>query len=234
MIGWIKRSVQVMLLLCVILLTGCLQYDLNIQFDSQTHGQFVQQLHWRGGAIAPNSTLAPWLQALTERTEAIGGKLQMLGEDTLEITVPFNNGKDLETRFNRFFKPSTEAFPLTLPSGEPIQAELSIQQGNWLMAIYNHIRLTFDLTAIRDLTETGFPLLQGTQLLEGRIVLTTPWGLKSPTLDLSTKDSWILTVGEVNQIEADFWVPSPIGIGAAAIALFILIGYAFKYWPPQK
>jgi hypothetical protein len=41
--------------------------------------------------------------------------------------------------------------------------------------------------------------------------------------------TWSLVVGTVNQIEADFWVPSPIGIGAVAIALLVLLGYGIRY-----
>jgi len=35
--------------------------------------------------------------------------------------------------------------------------------------------------------------------------------------------------GQINQIEADFWVPSPIGIGAAVIALLVTAGYTLRY-----
>ncbi len=230
MVGWIKACLRGIVLLGTLLLVGCLQYDLDIQFDSQTHGQLVQQLHWRGGAIASDAELTPWLKLLTERTEAVGGKRQFLRDNGLEITVPFNNGHDLERRFNQFFNPPEADIPFTLPSGEPVQAELSLQQGNWLVAIDNHIHIRLDLTAVPDLKDTGLPLLQTTQLLEGQIALTTPWGVTSATPDMPSPDTWSLSAGEVNQFDADFWVPSPIGIGALMIGLAVAIGYGVKYW----
>ena len=217
------------MILAVVLLSGCLQYDLDVRFDSQTHGQFIQHLRWRSGAIASRTTEDPWLQILADRTEAVGGKLKFLADDALEIKVPFNNGKDLEARFNQFFNPPEEETPLTLPSGEPIQAELSLQQQNRFVAIYNHISLRLDLTAIPDLADARLPLLQAAKLLEGSIALTTPWGIKSPMPELSDAGTWFLVAGEVNQLEADFWIPSPIGIGALAIALLMGLGYGLKY-----
>ncbi|NER78663.1 MAG: hypothetical protein F6K42_03615, partial [Leptolyngbya sp. SIO1D8] len=41
---WLQRCLRGFLVLAVVLLTGCLEYDLDIQFDSQTHGQWIQQL----------------------------------------------------------------------------------------------------------------------------------------------------------------------------------------------
>ena len=226
---WIKGCLQIVLVLGVVLLTGCLQYDLDIQFDSQTHGQWVQQLRWRGSGISASSTLEPWLHVLTQRTQAVQGKLRVVADNTLEITVPFNNGKEFETRFNQFFSPLEDAPPMTLPGGEPIQAELSIRQGNWLLAIDNHISLRIDLTAVPDLTDTALPLLQVAQLLEGRVTVTTPWGVRSPTQRGASPEKWPLVAGEVNQIEADFWVPSPIGIGALVIVVLVALGYSLKY-----
>ena len=213
----------------VVLLSGCLHYDLEVQFDSQTHGQFVQQLRWRAGTIAPNVMQEPWFQILADRTEAVGGKLKLLDNDALEIRVPFNNGKDLESRFNLFFNPSEEQAPFTLPSGEPIQAELSLRQKNRFVAISNHILLHIDLTAVPNFTDVRSPLLQTAKLLEGRIVLTAPWGVESSMPEISDEGTWLLTAGAINQLEADFWIPSPIGIGALAIALLIGLGYSLKY-----
>lgn len=221
---------QCVLIASVLLLTGCLQYDLDLQFDSQTQGQWVQQVHWQGGKVAPSAELATWLQGLTERTESVGGQLRFIHDETLEIAIPFYNGRDLEARFNQFFAEADDLTPFTLPGGESIQAQLSLMQGNWLLAIYNHIRLQVDLTNVPDLTNVAFPLLQNTQLLRGNIRITSPWGARSlPSTETLAAPQWSLVAGQVNEIDADFWVPSPIGIGAAAIALISAAGYGFKY-----
>lgn len=224
-----RRCLRFTLILGALLLTGCLQYDLDIQFDSQTHGQLVQQFYWRGSATAAQSVSEPWLEVLTERLLAVGGQSRFLADGKLEVTVPFNNGKDLEARFNQFFSPPDKTLPLVLPGKTPIQAKLSIAQVNRFLAIHNHINLLIDLTAVPDLTNTALPLLQQVQLFNGAITLTVPWNLRSPTEEGSSKKNWSLVPGQVNQFEADFWVPSPIGIGACAIALLVALGYGLKY-----
>lgn len=229
MMRWLNTVGRVALLGCMLLLTGCLQYDLDVQFDSQTHGQLVQQLHWRGGEIAADPQWSQTLQRLRDRTAAVGGTTTFPDAQTLTIAIPFHNGDDLETKFNQFFDPSVADTPLTLFGREPVSAHLSLHQGNWLGVIFNHVTIRFDLTAVPDLTATGLPLLQGQQLLTGQVSVTAPW-VRSLAGNFEPSQSWALLPGEVNEIEADFWVPSPIGIGAAAIALLVLIGYALKYW----
>ncbi|MDB9526010.1 DUF3153 domain-containing protein [Oscillatoria sp. CS-180] len=227
MMRQIGKILRLGLLLGVVLLAGCLQYDLDLQFDSQTHGQLIQQLHWRGSTPATNRDLQQWLRVLSDRAQGVGGSTQSLN-DGLEIRIPFNNGQDLETKFNQFFAPADETMPFTLPAGDPIQATLSLDQGNRFLAIYNHVTLRLDLTAVPDLAETGLPFLQGQQLLTGRVKVEAPW-VRSASGELDTAETWRLVPGEVNEIEADFWVLSPIGIGAVAIALFVLLGYGIKY-----
>jgi len=228
-VGWIWQWGRWTIVLGALLLTGCLQYDLDLQFDSQTHGQIVQQISWRNGAIAQNATLQPWLQLLTERAAAVGGQVRLRDEEGFILTIPFNNGRELQTQFNQFFHPSETELPLTLPDGEPIRAELSLQQGNWLLAIRNHLSLQIDLTAVPIVTAPSLPLLQGAQLLTGTVSLSTPWGVSAPASGSPAVDHWSLVAGEVTQIDADFWIPSPIGIGALAIALLVLVGYGLKY-----
>ncbi|MGC1309029.1 MAG: DUF3153 domain-containing protein [Phormidesmis sp.] len=68
--------------------------------------------------------------------------------------------------------------------------------------------------------------------------LTTPWGLIDPKpLNNPTEPpnvqahtaTWHLAANEPHHIEATFWVPSLIGIGAGAIALLCTLGYTLKY-----
>ena len=215
---------------CVLLLTGCLQYDLNIQFDSQTHGQLVQQLHWRGAEVLTHPDWAQRLNELRDRTAAVDGTIRFVDDQTLTITIPFNNGAELERKFNDFFNPETiTSGLLSLPSGETITAHLSLRQHNWFGVIFNHVDIQVDLTAVPDLAATRLPLLQGKQLLVSNVRLTAPW-VRSPTGGLTHSEQWALVPGALNDLAADFWVPSYIGIGAAAIALLVLIGYGLKYW----
>jgi hypothetical protein len=60
-----------------------------------------------------------------------------------------------------------------------------------------------------------------------------PEGSEAPLLlnvDLNGKQViWTLKPGEINQLEAIFWVPSPIGIGTVIIILITALGIYLKY-----
>lgn len=224
---WIQPWLRGLLLSAMVLLTGCFQYDLDIQFDSQIQGQWVQQLRWSEGAIATDPLPNAWVDRLSARTLAAGGTLRTLENHGLEMTIPFHSGQDLVQRFNQFFEPAEAGEPFALLGGKPIYAQLALQQQNWLVAVNTHISLWVDLTAVPRLSDFS-PLFTNTQLLAGGIQITTPWGLydRSPE---EIDGKWFLTSGEVNQIEADFWLPSPVGIGGLVIALLVAIGYRLKY-----
>ena len=88
-------------------------------------------------------------------------------------------------------------------------------------------------------------LISSGNLLELEFVLNTPWGAtvinpigipegsEAPLLlnvDLNGKQViWTLKPGEINQLEAIFWVPSPIGIGTVIIILITALGIYLKY-----
>jgi hypothetical protein len=216
----------------LVLLAGCVEYDLDIRFDSQTHGQMVQHLHWV--ETVPPAQLRTWQTALAARVKTVGGQVKWTEGTTATVTVPFNNGAELEQRFNQLFEGGRAG--LALPSGETVSATLALTQGNWLVAIRNHLVLTLDFTEIPTGKTLAAPVLQGVELLTGQVQLTTPWGINPLPLDPNaalapdnSANQWPLHGGQINQIEADFWIPSPIGIGAAAIALLMAIGYGLRY-----
>jgi hypothetical protein len=68
----VRPWVRVMVLLSALGLTACIQYDLDLQFDSQTHGQVVQRLQWQGGESV--AQLQAWQQPLRERVKAVGAR----------------------------------------------------------------------------------------------------------------------------------------------------------------
>lgn len=238
MLPGVRRAIFGMLALAALLLSGCIQYDLDIQFDSQTHGQVVQRVQWQGAA-GSTAEIDAWVAQWMNRASAVGGSAKRLTNGGLKIVLPFYNGADLVQRFNQFFAPPEGEAAFTLPDGDTLTAELHLQQGNWLVAIHNQLTLRVDLTAVPDLLASAPPVLQGIQLLEGSFSLTTPWGLDrhtaiAPNAVNSDPDAasaiahWPLTPGTVNEFEIGFWVPSPIGIGAIAIAAWVALGYAIQ------
>lgn len=228
MLRRVRQIFRVCLVLVPLLLTGCLQYDLDIQFDSQTHGQIVQRLQWRH-AVSPTPALAQWQMRLSERVEQLGGTLQTPTANALEVTIPFHNGADLERRFNALFADTPDPWR-GLPEADPIRAELTLDQQNRFLAIRNHLQLTVDLRSVPDLSDSAIVPLRTATLLDGTVHITAPTTLAPalPALDGQQSD-WSLQPGRINHIEAHFWVPSPIGWGAIAIALLVAIGYGLRY-----
>ncbi len=225
----LKRIASLLALGLLVLLTGCIQYDLDVQFDSQTHGQIVQRLQWRDALGVTPAAVQSWQQALTQRVHTVGGRVRVQGEGQIEITIPFNNGADLQQRFNQFFGEGEPLPRLQLPGGEPIAATLTVTQGNWLVAIATHVTLWVDLRSVPVFTDSPSALLRQVQVWQGQVSFTTPGPVWDDRAQAVRTTPWQLQPGAINQIEVRFWVPSPIGIGAGAIALGVAIGYGLKY-----
>lgn len=227
MVGRVNSGLRVVVLLLVVLLTGCLQYDLDIQFDSQTHGRWVQQLHWDGGSLAAYSLQGPWLQAVSVRTQAVGGQVRWVADDSLELIVPFTNAADLQARFNQFFTADDVVAPLRLPGGAPVRANLSVSEQNYLLVLQTSIALDVDLTAVSP--DALLPFLEGTAFLKGQVHLTPPWFMDMFPRNRTLKGDWPLTAGTLNHIEASFWIPSSVGMGGLMILLLVGAGYGIRY-----
>lgn len=241
MAGFLSRLLRVLLVGGMVLLTGCIQYDLDLQFDSQTHGQIVQRLHWSNGGAVSAAQLQAWQSPLGDRVRQVGGQLRQVDPLTLEVTVPFHNGADFVDRFNRFFGGDAAHTPLTLPTGDPLAATATLSQGNWGVALFNRLSLRVDLRALPDGEALPGARLQSVQWWTGAIALTTPWGLRAVTASPTalpgsppaprdgTNARWALVPGQVNYLEVTFWLPSPIGIGLLGIGVLVAIGYGLRY-----
>ncbi|WP_293122341.1 DUF3153 domain-containing protein [Microcoleus sp. bin38.metabat.b11b12b14.051] len=228
------------------LVTGCVQYDVGVNFDSQTHGEIVQHIKLGERLTSFSSeTVADWLKSVESRARLLDGKTKRLSEREVLVTIPFNNGAELEDKFNQFYNPipptakSRAASPLEtdLPKFE---SHLKVKQNNLLLALRNRLTLELDLRSLSLLSSNGSPLLSPGGLLQLDFSLNTPWGaenIQTPVNGALVPESyqqgkqlvWKLKPGEVNYLEATFWIPSPVGIGALIIALFVAAGTAVKY-----
>ena len=124
---------------------------------------------------------------------------------------------------------------------------MNLNQSNLLLLQRNRVRLTVDLRALGVLTTQGKVVVDPSSLLDLNFRLMTPWGARNvaqsenaiPLEVVREKRQlvWHLQPGEINYIEAVFWMPSPLGIGTVAIALFIVLGFYLKYkrfpWTPE-
>ena len=209
------------LLLLAIGLSGCMDYQVGIHFQTQNKGAIVQQIHLDRMTTLSSVTLEQWFESLEQRTQQLQGYSRHLSPQDLELTLPFANGADLVEKFNQWFSadhPSqTALFPLS--------AHLDLKQHNALLAIHNQLDLTVDLRQLGGVTPQGEQLFDTDPLLHLSFALQTPWGSQWQGLGRSPEiqDSYPLQSGQLNHLQATFWVPSPIGIGAGVILAIVSV-----------
>ncbi|MEG5041022.1 DUF3153 domain-containing protein [Microcoleus vaginatus GB2-A3] len=234
------------LVFCLLtLVTGCVQYDVGVNFESQTRGEIVQHIKLGERLTSFSSeTVAEWLKSVESRVRLLDGKTKRLSPTEVLVRIPFNNGAELQDKFNQFYNPIA---PTTkYRTGSPLETDLpkfeshlSVKQNNLLLVLRNRLSLELDLRSLSLLSSNGSLLLSPGGLLELDFSLNTPWGAKSietvagalvpETYQQGKQLVWKLKPGEVNYLEAIFWIPSPVGIGALIIALFVAAGIALKY-----
>lgn len=239
------RSLLIPVLLSVItLLSGCVRYDVGVNFYEQHHGEIVQHIRLAEQLTTLSQTEAnKWLNSLESRAKDLNGKAKRISPQEMLVTIPFNNGKDLTEKFNQFFNPNpSELSPsLTEDNSELVQlkAEMSIKQSNWLFLENNRVNIQVDLRALGVLSNQGNIIVSPGSLVDLEFGLTTPGKVKNlgelrNNSVLTTNPDeptmiWKLKPGQINLIEASFWIPSYLGIGTVGIIALMLLGFYAKH-----
>jgi hypothetical protein len=234
-----SRSVWIMLLTSL-LLSGCIQYDVELQFDSPNRGRIVQQIQVeeRLKSFSGAST-QQWLETVEQRTRTLGGRVKRRPNQALTVTIPFNDETDLETKFNQFFGASDPTAALSAPETRDLPeiiSNLAVRRSNLLLVERNRLRYDLDLRSLGVLSSDGNLLISPGTLIDLEFRLKTPWGARSVTASTTIPKAyqegkeliWRLVPGELNQVEAVFWLPSPLGIGTLVIIFLVLAGIYLK------
>ena len=229
------------LMLCLATLTGCVEYDVGVNFATPYSGEITQhvQISDRLINLAPDDT-KQWLKSIEKRSRKLDGRVEKFNSQEVLITIPFGNGAELAEKFNRLFQ--TEVTPnATIPVEKRELVELDsqafIHQSNLVFVERNSLDLTIDLRALKALSRQEKIIVDPNSAADLKFQLTTPWIAHSvfnhdtlqPAKDSGKTLVWQLQPGKINHIEAVFWLPSPVGIGAAAIILLSILGYVIKY-----
>ena len=199
-----KALAGTLLLFCCTMLTGCVDYQIGVNLDSPHQGSITQTIHI---ANETNPTARALLNLIQQQTRSVQGRYQVVSKQDVAVTIPFNTVKELESKFNRFFK--VEDSDTILPT---IISNLSVTQGNALL--FEHDRLSFDidLSALAINGTEGF--VDPGQLFNlGLTVNGTAWGLKP---------------GQKNHIETALWLPMPLGFGTLVIAAIVAGGIVVR------
>jgi len=250
--GWLVRGIRAVwerwrvlgaILFASLLLSGCVEYDVGVNFESQTHGELVQHIQLGEQLTSfSGATVREWLDSIDRRARLLGGRTKRLSQQEMTVTIPFNNGAELQEKFNQFFNPPDKkksqpaaALETQLPE---IKSHLGVSQNNYLLALRNRLSYDLDMRSLGVLSSEGNVLVSAGSLLDLNFRLNTPWGARSVDTDGALSPEirqegrqlvWTLNPGQVNHLEVIFWVPSPIGIGAVAIILLVATGTFLKY-----
>ncbi len=243
---WVLLS---LLAVSALLLTGCVRYEVGVNVSSQFSGEIVQ--HVKLGDQLTNFSRREaerWLDTIEQRARRLRGRVQHLSDAEIAVTIPFANGQELAERFNRFFDPSGQrATSETATSDELVQlaARAQLRQNNFLLLERDRLALDIDLRGLSVLDDAGSTLaIDPGSLLDLEFALQTPWGARARERPSQGKIAppfaarpsglvWRLQPGQVNHIEAVYWLPSWLGLGTVAIAALVAAGsYAKSRWFP--
>ncbi|HEY9644346.1 MAG TPA: DUF3153 domain-containing protein [Coleofasciculaceae cyanobacterium] len=248
----VKFRLLWLILIAFFLLSGCVRSDVDIRFNDANHGQLVQRLQLSQPATSLESAVVDaWLERLEHQAIALGGRLQrqqkqQTSVQTLKLTIPFFNSKDLETKFNQLLQAELQpsgSRSRRLPTLPPIISHLHMRSGNWILWQRMVLDYQLDLRSLDRLlsSQKTYAKLP----LNPRDLLNLEFSLHAPDVKILNSSPaavlrkhgqrlvWSPQPGEINQLKAVFWLPSPLGRGTALIVLFVLLGMWFKAHPPK-
>lgn len=225
-------------LACVLFLGGCVDYDVEISFAHQHHGEIHQHLRLGDEFTNFNQQEAKnWLRSMEKRAKNLHGSAKRISAQELDVRIPFNNGQDMVEKFNRFFNPEGQHLQAAELDLVQLKSSMAIAQRNWLLLERNRATLDVDLRALGVLSQQGNLILSPGSLLNLDVALQAPLGLNvvqnggntAVTRQEGDRLIWTLEPGQINHLEVVFWVPSWVGLGTLAIAALLFGGYYLKY-----
>lgn len=231
------------IVLVVSLLSGCVRYDVGVNFDNPNRGEIVQHIKLGERLTSFSGDSAQeWLNSIERRTRQLEGKVKRLSNEEIAVTIPFNNGAELESKFNEFFNPVEKKNSSTVTTTEElpsIDSHFKLNQNNLLLLLRNKLSYDLDLRSLSLISTNNSVLANPGSILDLEFSLNTPWGAKSIEKDSNAVHPesnqngrqlvWTLKPGQLNHVEAVFWLPSPIGIGTILITLFVAAGIYLRY-----
>lgn len=238
-----QNTILWLVLLTSLLLTSCVKYDTGVNFDNSNSGKLVQHIKL-GERLTSFSgdSVYEWLKSIERRARQVEGKVQRVSQEEIIVTIPFNSGSELQEKFNGFFNPRANQSSETVQSESDselpkIESNVLLEQNNFLLLVRNRLIYDLDLRSLSLIASKGNVLANAGSILDLEFSLKTPWGAKNiqqtETAITPEKNGnqlvWKLQPGELNHIETVFWLPSPLGIGALLIILFVWGGLYLRY-----
>ncbi|AFY33427.1 DUF3153 domain-containing protein [Calothrix sp. PCC 7507] len=232
-----------LIVLASLLLSGCVKYDVGVNFSNSNRGEIVQHIKL-GERLTSFSGdyVYEWLNSIERRARKLEGKAQRVSPEEIIVTIPFTNGEELQTKFNEFFNSRVNQKAESVESGSDselpkIESNLHLEQNNFLLLVKNRLIYDLDLRSLSVIASKGNVLANPGSILDLEFSLQAPWGVSNIAIAEDAIEPeksnnqlvWQLRPGELNHIEATFWLPSPLGIGALLIVLFVWGGLYLRY-----
>ncbi len=223
-------------------LTGCVRYDVEIQFLEQHRGEIIQNIQL-GQQLTSLSGLEArkWLESIESRAKQLKGSVKHLSDSEMQVTIPFSNGQEMVEKFNHFFNPTADQTQGKAKDNInllPLKAEMDLDQSNWLLFERNRLDLTVDLQGLGVLSQQGNVILSPGDLIDLKFGLNSPLGAKALSnetaetligINQGRQVTWKLQPGQINHLETVFWVPSYLAWGTIALIFFCIMGYLLKH-----
>jgi hypothetical protein len=235
LLSLINRQLGIVFCAIAIALSGCVKYDTGVNFSSLNYGEIVEhiQLGEQLNSFSQNA-VKTWVASIEQRVTQAEGKIERLTDRELQVTIPFNNAKDLVTKIDRYFNPN----PTNTKLGSKFNSHMQINQSNFLLVVRSHLIYDIDLRSLSIESSDPKVSVASDNFVDLDFSLQSPWGVKNSDAPgnivgvKTTNDrqmTWQLKPGEINHIDAIFWLPNQLGIGAIFIILISGGGYYLKY-----
>jgi Protein of unknown function (DUF3153) len=232
--NWLSRLINrqlVMIFLTIAMgLSGCVKYDTGINFTNLGDGEIVEhiQLGEQLNSFSQNAVKI-WIDSIKQRTIQAQGHLERLSDREYKVTIPFNNPQELVTKIDRYFNPNS--------TQSETKSQIQIERRNLLLVTRNHLTYDIDLRSLSLDVADPKVSIDGANSVNLDFSISSPWGVKNietqSTATILSSDArkitWQLKPGKIDRIDAVFWLPNLLALGAVAIGLISAIGYYIKY-----
>ena len=191
--GVLKRLFLPLILSVLVFLTGCVRYDVGVNFYEQHNGEIVQHIRLAQQLTSLSQTeVNQWLNSLENRAKSLQGKAKKISNEEIIVTIPFNNGQDLTDKFNHFFNPNYSQIASGLKVENPelvqLKAEMNIKQNNWIFFERNKLNIDVDLRALGVLSSQGNVIVSPGSLVNLECGLNAPGKVKNLTIRRANKN----------------------------------------------
>ncbi len=231
----IRRRLVILFCSIAIGLSGCVKYDTGINFSSLNYGEIIEhiQLGEQLNSFSQQAVRA-WIASIEQRTKLAQGQIERLSDRELKVTIPFNNAQELVTKIEKYFNPNLT----NSPSVPKFNAHIQINQNNFLVVVRNHLIYDVDLRSLSPQNTNANITAEAADFVDLNFSLQSSWGVSNVNgiSDVAgvknlndNRVNWQLKPGQLNHIDAIFWLPNPLGIGGILIIIIGLTGYYLKY-----